>query len=67
MSNQRDGYRTSSVLTQARTILSSAETGLDRIKYCNGTSDPAYSEVKAILEEIVEKLEPYRRLGKTKG
>ncbi|AWY04881.1 hypothetical protein PBI_FLOOF_45 [Microbacterium phage Floof] len=59
MSAERDGRRVSSALSEARTLLTRAETSLG---YLRRSSDPAAPEVRAALEELVERLKPFRRI-----
>lgn len=63
MSRERDGHRVSGALSEARTIHSRAKTALGFRRTM--MADPAGPEIVAILEEIVAKLEPYKKIGRT--
>lgn len=65
MSAERDGCRTSCTLTEARTVLSRAETALKYLDtYCAGEDDPARAEIERALEQTVATLAPFRRTGR---
>ena len=59
MSAERDGRRVSGALTEARTVLSRAETALHGLRYSN---DPAAHDIILALEGAVRELAPYRRI-----
>ena len=61
MSAERDGRRVSAVLTEARTVLSRAETAHAQVLRYAGHEDPASAEVLAALEAATRALEPFAR------
>ncbi|WP_424936639.1 MULTISPECIES: hypothetical protein [Bacteria] len=63
MSAERDGHRVSDVLTEARTVLSRAETARARLERV-GRSDPAYEGILTALERTIVALGPFRRIGR---
>lgn len=65
MSQERDGRRTSGVLTHARNVHSTAKDALGSLHY--DRSDPAFADVVAALERVVADLEPFKRIGKGCG
>lgn len=68
MSAERDGRRVSSILTEARTVLSRAETAAERVRYLRrmGHHDPAADEILAALDVVSDWLDPFRKTGRPK-
>lgn len=61
------GRRTSDELTEARTVLSRAESALDRLGWIEvraAQEDPEHEKIHAALSKVVELLEPFRRTGR---
>lgn len=63
MSSGRDGYRTSRALTEARTVLSRAETARDMLEH-SSREDPAREDILTALERTIVVLGPFRRIGR---
>ncbi|WNT44361.1 hypothetical protein SEA_MABODAMACA_43 [Microbacterium phage Mabodamaca] len=59
MTAERDARRVSSALIEARTILSRAETARAALRH---STDPAASDIAHALDELIERLAPYRRI-----
>jgi hypothetical protein len=57
------GRRTSHALTEARTVLSRAETGAYHLRR-HSEGDPEAAAIVEALESVVELLEPFRRTGR---
>ncbi len=61
------GRRTSDELTEARTVLSRAESALERllwIKHYESPRDPLHNEIENDLIRVRDLLEKYRRTGR---
>lgn len=61
------GRRTSDELTEARTVLSRAESALERLEHVRQygqVRDPEHGVIRIKLEDVVRALEPYRRTGR---
>lgn len=61
------GRRTSDELTEARTVLSRAESALDRlqwIEHYDAAQDPLHAEIKEALVRVRNIMEPFRRTGR---
>lgn len=59
------GRRTSRALTEARTVLSRAETAIVHVQ--RRPDDPEAAEIVAELEVVVERLHRFRRTGKSRS
>jgi hypothetical protein len=60
------GRRTSHALTEARTVLSRAETGAWSLRR-RAADDPEAAAIVEALEGVVELLEPFRRTGRPRS
>lgn len=61
------GRRTSDELTEARTVLSRAESALERFEWIEryvSIEDPEHEKIHAALTKVVELLAPFRRTGR---
>lgn len=61
------GRRTSDELTEARTVLSRAESALDRLEHIRAwgaDQDPMHQQIEDALIRVRNLLEPYRRTGR---
>lgn len=61
------GRRTSQELTEARTVLSRAESALERLQWVreyDQVRDPMHAQIEDALIRVRNLLEPYRRTGR---
>ena len=58
------GRKVSHDLTEARTVLSRAETALRKISAPYATADPNRLEIRQDLQHVVRLLEKWRRTGR---
>lgn len=65
MSAEPIGRRTSWPLTEARTVLSRAETAIFHLQ--RRPQDPETAEIVAELEIVVERLDRFRRTGRSRS
>jgi hypothetical protein len=63
VSEERDGRRVSAALTEARTVLSRAETARAYVSHYH-RDDPAAVEILQALSLAIEQLAPFRRVGR---
>ena len=66
-SDPETGRRTSTELTEARTVLSRAESALERLEHVreyDAVQDPVHAQIQDALIRVRNLLEPFRRTGR---